>query len=175
MAAVSTFTVALEDDAGREVRVTRTPSAAMVWIDGREHRAVLRPDGRCFELSLEDRTERVWIAVAGDDVYVHAFGRARTLHVTDPFEHAQRDAGGDDVAKAPTPGTLLSIAVSPGDEVTERQVLAVIESMKMQSEIVAWRDGVVERVHLQAGESFEFEAALVTLAALDAGEEAAEG
>jgi hypothetical protein len=33
----------------------------------------------------------------------------------------------------------------------------------MQSEIVAWRDGVVERVHLQVGDTFDRGAGLVEL------------
>jgi biotin carboxyl carrier protein len=51
--------------------------------------------------------------------------------------------------------------------VTVGQPLVVIESMKMQSEIVAWRDGVVERVHLQVGDTFDRGAGLVRLEAVD--------
>lgn len=149
---------------GHEVRVTRAPDgAARVWIDGVACEAVLRDDGRCFELSVDDHTERVWIAVDGDVVFVHAFGRSRRLEVVDPVERAQREADQGDTAKAPTPGTVVSIAVAEGDVVTEKQVLMVIESMKMQSEITAWRDGVVERVHARQGESFDRDAALVSL------------
>lgn len=156
---------------GREMRVTRAPGgAAQVWVDGVLCEAVLRDEGRSFELSVDDHTERVWIAVEGDIVYVHAFGRSRRLEVIDPVERAQRDAGGGDVAKAPTPGTVVSVGVADGDEVRERQVLMVVEAMKMQSEITAWRDGVVERVHLRAGETFDRDANLVTLVGEEAGE-----
>lgn len=154
---------------GHEVRVTRAPNgAAHVWIDDIACEAVLRDDGRCFELSVDDHTERVWIAVDGDVVYVHAFGRSRRLEIVDPVERAQRDADQGDTAKAPTPGTVVSVHVAEGDQVTDRQVLMVIEAMKMQSEIVAWRDGVVERVHARAGETFDRDAGLVSLVELEA-------
>ena len=61
------------------------------------------------------------------------------------------------------PGTVITVAVAPGDAVTTGQPLVVIESMKMQSEIVAWRDGVVERVHLRVGDTFDRGAGLVEL------------
>jgi biotin carboxyl carrier protein len=53
--------------------------------------------------------------------------------------------------------------VAPGDEVAAGQVVAVIESMKMQTEIKAPRDGVVERVPVSVGESFGQGAPLVAL------------
>jgi biotin carboxyl carrier protein len=46
----------------------------------------------------------------------------------------------------------------------------VIESMKMQSEIVAVRNGVVESVFVQVGETFERGAPLVALTSDEAGE-----
>ena len=64
---------------------------------------------------------------------------------------------------APMPGTVINVAVAPGESVTTGQPLVVIESMKMQSEIVAWRDGTVERVHLDVGTTFDRGAALVAL------------
>ena len=82
----------------------------------------------------------------------------------DPIEKKLRESDQVDVATAPMPGAVISAAVDGGDAVTAGQPLMVIESMKMQSEIVAWRDGTVERVHVAAGESFDRGAGLVALA-----------
>jgi biotin carboxyl carrier protein len=62
------------------------------------------------------------------------------------------------------PGTVITIAVRAGELVTIGQPLVVIESMKMLSEIVAWRDGIVDRVHLQVGDTFDRGAGLIGLA-----------
>jgi biotin carboxyl carrier protein len=70
------------------------------------------------------------------------------------------------------PGTVVTIAVEPGQLVSTGQPLVVIESMKMQSEIVAWRDGVVERVLLRVGDTFDRGAGLVGLEPLMAVEAA---
>ena len=53
------------------------------------------------------------------------------------------------------PGTVIAVAVDSGQAVGAGERLVVIESMKMQSEIVALRDGVVERVHVEVGDTFD--------------------
>jgi len=53
---------------------------------------------------------------------------------------------------APIQGTIVSIAVAPGDQVRKGQQLAVIEAMKMEHVIVADRSGVVRRVAAAAGD-----------------------
>jgi acetyl/propionyl-CoA carboxylase alpha subunit len=150
------------------VVVTRIENSyAAIWIDGIEHGALLRPVGAAFEICLDDHAEPIWLVVDRDVVFIHAFGRSWRAEVIDPAERSALDADQADVITAPMPGMVITVAVEPGDEVTAGQPLVVIESMKMQSEIVAWRDGVVERVHLQVGETFDRGAGLVELEPAD--------
>jgi 3-methylcrotonyl-CoA carboxylase alpha subunit len=102
---------------------------------------------------------------------VHAFGRSWSLSLIDPAERAQGAADSEDVATAPMPGTVITVAVKTGESVAEGQQLVVIESMKMQSEIVALRDGVVENVYLAVGDTFDRGDPLVALAAAADGAE----
>jgi 3-methylcrotonyl-CoA carboxylase alpha subunit len=163
-----TLQICIDGGELRDVTLTRVENRyAKIWIDGKEYRALLRPVGRAYEVSLDDRTEPIWLVVDHDTVFIHAFGRAWRTEVIDPAERSALDAEQTDVATAPMPGMVVNIAVSPGDMVTVGQPLVVIESMKMQSEIVAWRDGVVERVHLQVGDTFDRGAGLVRLEAVD--------
>ena len=46
------------------------------------------------------------------------------------------------------PGTITNILVKEGDNVKKGQVLAILEAMKMENEIVAPRDGAVTLVNL---------------------------
>jgi len=157
--------ISIDDGELRDVALTRREHhAASIWIDGRQHRADLRPVGRGFEVTLDDRTERIWLVVEQDVVFIHAFGRAWRTEVVDPGERKALQSDQADLATAPMPGTVITVAVEPGQQVTIGQPLVVIESMKMQSEIVAWRDGVVERVHLRVGDTFDRGAGLVGLA-----------
>lgn len=60
---------------------------------------------------------------------------------------------GSEAVEAPMPGTILSINVSQGDTVTEGQVLAILEAMKMENEILAPRDGKVASIVVTKGAS----------------------
>lgn len=57
--------------------------------------------------------------------------------------------------KAPMPGMVVSIPVEEGQEVKREDVLAVLESMKMQNELRSPRDGKVVRVKVKVGDRVE--------------------
>ena len=74
-----------------------------------------------------------------------------------------RVASGNDVV-APMHGVVVEVAVAPGDDVREGQVVAVIEAMKMMNEIRAHRAGSVAAVVAAVGSTVEANAPLLTLA-----------
>ena len=110
-------------------------------------------------------SEAVAFAVDGDVIHIHMRGRTRSLRYVDPLR-ALASVDGDDghnVARAPMPGTVVALKVVPGDAVTAGTVLVVIESMKLETQIRASQDGIVERLHVKDGDSFDRDAILVTL------------
>jgi acetyl-CoA/propionyl-CoA carboxylase biotin carboxyl carrier protein len=69
---------------------------------------------------------------------------------------AQRASGsgggaGQDAVVSPMQGTVLSVAVAEGDTVAAGQLLCILEAMKMENEVHATRDGVVEGLSVSAG------------------------
>ena len=58
---------------------------------------------------------------------------------------------------------VLAVLVQAGDAVTKGQRLAVLEAMKMEHQLVARRDGVVERVAVRAGDQVATRAVIATL------------
>jgi acetyl-CoA/propionyl-CoA carboxylase, biotin carboxylase, biotin carboxyl carrier protein len=60
-----------------------------------------------------------------------------------------------DVVHSPMHGLVVELAVAKGDAVSEGQVVAIIEAMKMMNEVRAHRDGVVGTVHAAAGSTVE--------------------
>jgi biotin carboxyl carrier protein len=156
------------------VELVRRGAAAVVTVDGRCYDAALATGGpEPSRLTVDTVTEPVWTAVDGDTVWVHAFGRAWELSVLDPRRRALGGAVSDDVSTAPMPGTTIAVAVRGGQAVGAGERLVVIESMKMQSEIVAMRDGVVDQVFVDVGDTFERGAPLVGLVPLSDDEPAA--
>ncbi|MBQ9979593.1 MAG: pyruvate carboxylase [Oscillospiraceae bacterium] len=64
---------------------------------------------------------------------------------------------------ASIPGMVSKVNVKPGDAVEANQVLAIIEAMKMETSVVAARDGIVEQVLISIGQSVKAGELLVTL------------
>ncbi|MDE1930042.1 MAG: biotin/lipoyl-binding protein, partial [Alphaproteobacteria bacterium] len=54
---------------------------------------------------------------------------------------------------SPMPGLLVSVAVTPGQEVKAGEPLAVVEAMKMENVLRAERDGRVTRIAVKPGDS----------------------
>ncbi len=57
------------------------------------------------------------------------------------------------VVRAPITGTVLEVKASQGDEVSRDDVLVVIESMKMENEVLCDYDGRVVSVNSFVGQS----------------------
>lgn len=64
---------------------------------------------------------------------------------------------------APMSGTILSVSVSPGQEVAEGDTLVILEAMKMENEIVAPQAGVVGEIFVTANERVESDHVLLTI------------
>ena len=149
-----------------EVSLNGPPAKWIVGIEGRNPEAAsLTSQGNSsFILALGEDTLPMEIARAGEEVFIHAFGRNFRLRVIDPVEQAAQEAGSKgDTARAPMPGVVVETAVRPGDIVTRGTPLMTIESMKILTVIKAPRDGHVTKVHVEKGQAFEKNAILVTL------------
>jgi biotin carboxyl carrier protein len=82
----------------------------------------------------------VFVSLAGHTVAAVVNGRrARRGGETGAGAGAQR-------VTAPMPGKVLRVLVQPGDEVSARQPLIVVEAMKMENELRAARAGRVTEV-----------------------------
>lgn len=54
---------------------------------------------------------------------------------------------------SPLPGNILKVNVSEGSEFKEGDVLMVMESMKMENNVLAERNGTVSKVNVQVGQA----------------------
>ncbi|HST43150.1 MAG TPA: biotin/lipoyl-containing protein, partial [Conexibacter sp.] len=103
-----------------------------IELDGVAHRC-------CYALDAGDG--RLWIGRDGHQL-----------------ELAPARAGGGDLSAtgdslaAPMPGTVLFVHVSDGDQVSEGDVLVVLESMKMELSVSAPHDGKVSGLSVKPGD-----------------------
>ena len=76
------------------------------------------------------------------------------------------DAGVDGPAEitSPMPGKVVAVMVKNGDKVAEGQGLIVVEAMKMENELKAPKEGEIQRLEIEEGESIEGGAVLCVVA-----------
>jgi glutaconyl-CoA/methylmalonyl-CoA decarboxylase subunit gamma len=72
-------------------------------------------------------------------------------------------AGSGEAIEAPMPGTIVNIMVKNGDSVKKGQVIAILEAMKMENEIVAPIDGTVVSVDVDKGQNVNLGDSLVQI------------
>ena len=77
--------------------------------------------------------------------------------------------GGGDTVRAPLAGTVVAVAVAPGDPVAAGDELLVIEAMKMEHEVRAQATGLVREVAAAVGATVAAGEVLVVLAGSGAG------
>ncbi len=121
-------------------------------------------DGRAW-LTLGGRHIEVVIATRGDEIFIHLDGEAYQLRYQHPLDRlaAQGHGSADDSVRAPMPGSIVAVNVKPGDAVTKGQTVLVMESMKMETTIVSPRDGIVQAVQFEKGQTFDRDALLLSL------------
>jgi len=127
------------------------------------------PDGRTW-LTVGPRRVEVVVATLGDEVFVHLDGEAHQLRYQHPLDRLAAQAGGssEDQIKAPMPGSIVAVEVKAGDAVRKGQTLLVMESMKMETTIIAPRDAVIASVTFDKGQTFDRDALLLSLVAQEA-------
>jgi biotin carboxyl carrier protein len=61
------------------------------------------------------------------------------------------------------PGKIIRVLVAEGDEVTEGDVVCILEAMKMENELKAPKAGLVQALHMQPGQDVEMGAVLAEI------------
>ncbi len=85
--------------------------------------------------------------------WLKAYDAIHHVEVRDLEAMVSRPRSGDGRVKAPIPGMITRVLVSPGQQVEVGQPLLVLEAMKMENEIRAPRQGTVRVLHVAPGQS----------------------
>lgn len=149
----------------RLVSVERIQGAGRfrVLLDGRAHVVDAVRDGD-FGLSLlvdnvaTSREVAVAPSTGRGELLIAIEGR--TVRASVNARRSGRGAGdvggqapGEQAVAAPMPGRVVRVLVKPGDDVTARQGVVVVEAMKMENELRSPKAGRVKEVSVEAGMS----------------------
>ena len=104
----------------------------------------VKVNGKVYEVQIESVTEQAGsIAIAQNAA-----------------PQASNGGAGVEVV-APMAGTILDVKVAVGDSVEAGQVIAILEAMKLENEVVATASGVVKQVLVEKGQSVANQAAII--------------
>ncbi|NLJ70173.1 MAG: biotin/lipoyl-binding protein [Clostridiaceae bacterium] len=84
--------------------------------------------------------------------------------VAAPATPVVTEADDVELIEAPLQGLVLSVNVNPGDAVNKGDTILVIEAMKLENEVVAPKDGVIQQVFVTQGQTVDAEDALYSIA-----------
>ena len=159
--------IAREGDNELPVEVTRHGAGYRVCIGDRCMDADLVEMGRYVRsLRLEDGTQISLVHHREGSLHEISFGGSTVrVEIVDPLaarrNRGEDDMGGGGVIKALMPGRVVRILVAKGDTVRKGTGLVILEAMKMENEIQAQTDGVVDQLFVEAGQTVDAGAELV--------------
>lgn len=155
-----TFEIKVEDDG----RVTVDDQTFFVDLEAIEEQALfsLLIDHESYELVVDQCQGEFRVLLWGEMYQVAVEdGRSRRRPAREP--DPTTSAAGECIVRAPIPGLVVQIPVSVGQEVAAGEVLVILESMKMENELLAPRQGIVKAVHVAVGHTPSLDEPLVTL------------
>lgn len=119
-------------------------------LDGESFEALVYPSDRGVQVLLRGR---LFDFIVEDE-------RQRRLRQSSGGAAIQ---SGEYQLKAPMPGLIVAIPIEEGQEIKAGDDLIILESMKMQNELKAPRDGVVNRIRIKPGDNVDQNQVLLTL------------
>jgi biotin carboxyl carrier protein len=117
-------------------------------------------DGETFEVDLEPDGNS-WKATVEGETFIIEVGGASPKGEKKRRSTKKRKKSG--VVSSTIPGKIITVEVEVGQDVSEGDVILILEAMKMQNEVVAPVSGTVREVNCQAGSAIEANLPLVVI------------
>ncbi len=117
------------------------------------------PAGNGYTVTINGK--KYAVALEGGKATVN--GKLFDFSVKEGIEAKAADAGEGTPVKAALPGNVLKVLVTEGDSIAEGDVIAVVEAMKMETEIKSPVSGTVKSVEIEVGNKVQTGQVLVTV------------
>jgi 3-methylcrotonyl-CoA carboxylase alpha subunit len=156
------------DGASAEIRFApqRADGSMMIGVNNDKVSVNLIPaDAGAFIAIVADRRETVRIVQHGQTLFVHDRRGVHTLTAIPYLTYIGAAAETSGELRAPMMGMIRKVNVASGDRVKVGDVVAVLESMKMELRISSQIDGTVTTVNCRANETVERNAIVVVVEA----------
>ena len=112
-----------------------------------------------YTVSVNGKEFVVQVADGGDITGIKPIGESASA-VASP---AAAPAGGGDPQTAPLAGNIFKVLVQPGEQVDEGDIVIILEAMKMETEVRAFKAGTVGTVNCKVGDAVSVGDTLLTI------------
>jgi biotin carboxyl carrier protein len=142
--------------------VNEEPHKASIEGTGGPSLYSLIVDNSSYEVHVEEREGSYRVLLLGQlyDVRVEeegAFLLSKAQQARPPAEDEEI------IIKSPIPGLIFDVTVTEGQQVAQGDILVIVEAMKMENELRAPRESVVQTIHVRPGDNVDKGTLLITL------------
>jgi geranyl-CoA carboxylase alpha subunit len=145
------------------ITVTGTHSYTLEVGAALHHITLSGREGECLHLIADGVQQHAAAVFAGGVLHLELGDLSASFEDLTYDPPAAAAGSAESRVLAPMNGRVLAVDVQHGDTVTKGQRLAVLEAMKMEHQLLARRDGVVDQVAVRAGDQVATRALLVSL------------
>jgi len=114
------------------------------------------------EFTVTVNNKKYAVCFEGEKATVN--GKLYDFNIKEGIEATPVSSGSGTPVKAALPGVVLKVQVSAGDQISEGDVLLVVEAMKMETEIKSPVSGTINSVDVELGAKVKTGDVLVTIA-----------
>ncbi|EKO3571656.1 sodium-extruding oxaloacetate decarboxylase subunit alpha [bacterium 19MO03SA05] len=158
------LTYALFPQVGLKFLKHRGDASAFEPAPSVESQPSVSTDNRPIEV-MQKGVETYSVKVDGQIYQVEVGPQGQLTSVTTQASpQAAALASTAEAVPAPLAGNIFKVQVQPGSEVVEGDVLVILEAMKMETEVRAARNGVVQVLHVKEGDSVSVGTPILSLA-----------
>jgi 3-methylcrotonyl-CoA carboxylase alpha subunit len=151
--------IKLDEDLHSIQIIERSHNSGFFQIQGKEYKVCVKEikvnfiqasiNGYCYKFTIsKDKEDNSIVGFLGHNFVL----RRDDVLSTPDFYEAATVGQASDIVKTPMPGKVIKVLVSAGDKVHKGDVLLVVEAMKMENNILAFRDGVIEELNVVEGD-----------------------
>jgi biotin carboxyl carrier protein len=149
---------------GDEEYIIEIDNDSEIVVNGEKYDIDFQPSAEkdVYSMLLNNRSLEGVVETREDDWRILIRGELYEAKVQDERAYRLAKARGVVVAvtgevtvKSPMPGIIIDVPVSAGTPVKKGDKVVILESMKMENELRAPRDGVVTRVFIEPGAGVE--------------------
>ena len=118
-------------------------------VEGNE--AQIEVNGKNYTVELEEELNPLKTPILVRKEVVTKPGENKITAKAAPMPPSDKPSANG--VNAPLPGSIIRLVAKVGDTVKEGDLLLVMESMKMENNILSEKNGVIKRINVEAGQA----------------------